>query len=405
MKVLLKIAKFVLFPVTIVAGLFLVMICWFYISCPVYSFDEPKPFYGEIFYNPYQAIKDDAWKKCIFHLHTKSWLGLTNGDNNYEEIIDAYKKFNYDVIAISDYMKINQNKSNTLPYIPVYEHGYNVKKVHQLALGAKKVVWRDYFFSQNLNQKQHLIDILKKHSRLVAVNHPSMRNSYLPKDFKYLSGYDLFEVLNGTHISEIAWDAALSSGRPAWLIANDDAHSIQPKRLQREVTFVNDESNDVLNNLSKGVAFGVHFPRNEQTSMTQKMNEANVVSFPENINIQCDTLNIIWQQTMKKIEFIGDNGRLLKTIFDNNVAFYIIQPEDSYVRIKLTSHDGLVYFLNPVVRNEHNKPVMQTVSRIDTFKTFWKRTIISTIASVFLLILAIHYFHLKKLKIWCRRNK
>ena len=382
-----KILYWAFFPVALIAGLFLLVTGWFYAMCPVYSFDEPKPFTGSSFYNPYQSINGDAWKKCVFHLHTKSWFGLTNGENSLEEMIKAYRQLNYDVIAVSDYMKINPQ------FIPVYEHGYNVKKTHQLVLGAHRVVWSDYFFPQNLHQKQHIIDRLKKHSQLVAINHPAMRSGYRTDDFKYLSGYDLLEVQNGTHLSEAAWDAALSSGHAVWLIANDDAHSVRPERLQREATFVNAASNDILSRLAQGVAFGVHFPREKQTTIEEKIREAKDVSFPTSIQIQDDTLHIVWQQTMQQIDFIGDNGRLLKSVAESDAAFYAIRLQDSYVRVKLTSPEGLVYYLNPIVRCTDNQPVMQAEGHRDTFKTLWKRVVIALLLGAFFLVMKFFYHH------------
>ena len=367
------------FTVTSIIGGFLLMNGWFYITCPIYSFEEPKPFTGNNFYNPYQHMVDDAWKKSIFHLHTKSWLGLTNGDNSFEEVTDAYRRLHYDVIAISDYMSINRHQSVSLPYIPVYEHGYNTKKVHQLALGASRVLWRDYFFWQNLHHKQHILDLLKKNSTFVAVNHPSMRSSYRPDDFKYLRGYDLFEVQNGTHLSETAWDVALSSGYPAWLIANDDAHTVNnPARLQREVTFINTpaSSGDVLKRLAQGVAFGVHFPRKKQATMDEKRQEASTVTFPVTIQVVGDTLKVVWQQMMQKIEFIGDNGKVLSTVAGSDAAYYVIRPGNSYVRVKLTSPEHLEYYLNPVIRYADDNPLIQPASQIDETKTLLKRILI-----------------------------
>ena len=380
MKILKIIARCILFFIAGISGFILLTVAWFYATCPVYTFEEPKPFAGENFFNPYQQIDDDGWQKCIFHLHTKRWGGLTDGDNSSEEVLTAYRKLHFDIPCISDYMSINRANSDDPSYIPIYEHGYNIKKTHQLALGARKVVWRDYFFRQNLNQKQHIIDVLKKHSRRIAVNHPNRHHAYLPEDFRYLSGYDYFEVQNGRCISETEWDAALTNGHPAWLIANDDAHNVHdPAILQREVTFVNASvpaGDEILNRLAQGMAFGLHFPYNKQATFEDKERDAGLISFPISIQVHEDTLHVVWQQTMKQIEFIGDNGKLLKTVNGNNAAFYPIRSEDTYVRVKLTAPEGFVYFLNPVIRCTGDEPVRQLLSSIDKSRTFCKRAII-----------------------------
>ena len=416
MKTVRKICFFALFSIAGIIGLFLLITGWFYITCPVYIFEEPKPFSGHKFYNPYQNVIDEAWMKCVFHLHTKSWMGLSNGENTSGEVMDVYRLLNYDVVAISDYMTVNRDMSNNHLHIPVYEHGYNIKKVHQLALGAQKVIWRDYIFKQNLHQKQHIIDLLKQNSFRVAVNHPSMRSSYPPNDFYYLAGYDLFEVQNGTHISETAWDAALSSGHPVWLIANDDAHTVNnPARVQREVTYVNapalvneifthsvdsrslsrnglsEESVEILDRLTQGVAFGVHFPYKKLSTIEEKLHDAEIISFPVIIQVYEDTLKVVWQQIMQKIECIGDNGKVLKTVTGSNTACYPICAEDTYIRVRLTSPEDIVYYLNPIVRCSDDGFVIQSSNPVNKHKTFRKRAISVFIFGTFVIIFAVLY--------------
>ena len=376
LKKIMKTLRYLIYTVAGVLGLFLSFSAWFYITCPIYTFEAPKPFSGRNLYNPYQDIEAGAWLKCIFHLHTQSWGGLTHGDHTFEEILDTYHKLRYDVVGISNYMSINRINSDDPLYIPIYEHGYNAKKTHQLALYATKVVWRDYQFIQNLNHKQHIIDLLKKHSRRVALNHPGRIDGYTAEDLKYLSGYDLFEVQNGYRISETLWDVVLSNGHPMWLIANDDAHSVRPNDIHQEVTFINASSPtpEILERLTQGAAFGVHVPRKYPVTFEEKEREAKLISFPETIQVYGDTLQVVWQQTMQQIDFIGDNGTILKTVTDSNAAFYPVLPEDSYVRVKLVSPEGFVYYLNPIVRCTGDKPVAQSLSSINMWRTFSKRS-------------------------------
>ena len=377
--------KWGVFVVCCGLGFVVSFVIWFYAAGPIYTFEVPKPFYGEKFYNPYQSINSDGWHKCNFHAHAKCWGGLTNGKNTSQEVLAAYQKLKYDVASISNYMDIDTTHSNDPLYIPVYEHGYGIKKIHQLALGTPKVVWYDYVFQQNLNQKQHVIDLLKKHSRFVALCHPRIRNGYSPEDLRFLSGYDLIEVQNSRHIYENEWDAALSNGHHAWLIAGDDSHSVgNLGQLQKSVTFVNvavSSGDEILERLAQGSAFGVSFPSNSQKQFEENLLEAKKVSFPIAIQVIEDGLHVAWQQNMRQIDFIGDNGKLLKTLNDTDTAFYPIRPEDTYVRIKLTSADGLVYYLNPVIRYTGDEPIRHSLYSIDMFRTFLKRTLIVLMVS------------------------
>jgi len=362
---------------------------WCYITCPIYTFEEPKPFYGDKFYNPYQSLEPDRWRKCSFHLHSHSWLEPTHNVNTPEEFYAAYRKLKFDAIAISNHMAIDETYSESPLYIPAYEHGYSIKKIHQLALGAQKVVWYDCVILQNLNHKQYIIDLLKEHSRYVALNHPGIRKGYLPDDMKYLSGYDFVEVLNRHHIYEEEWDAALSHGHKVWLIASDDAHSVDNiGEVQRSATFVNvsDDNTSVLTGdailerLAQGAAFGVRFPSSLAT-WEDKILAAENVSFPVAIRVQEDSLHVVWQERMTQIDFIGDTGNLLKTSIDTDTAFYSLRPEDTYVRVRITSPEGLVYYLNPVIRYEGEQPIRQSLHSIDASKTLLKRTVIVVIVS------------------------
>jgi hypothetical protein len=379
-------------------GLVLSFIALPYATCPIYKFEEPKPFCGEKFYNPYQYVDSEGWHKCNFHAHSECWGGLTNGENAPEEILDAYRQLQYDAVSISNYMDIDTTNSRHPLYIPVYEHGYGIKKIHQLALGTRKVVRHDYIFLQNLNQKQHVVDLLKQHSRLVALCHPRVRNGYLPEDLKYLSNYDFIEVQNARRIYEEEWDAALSHGHKVWLIANDDAHSANLRQLQRSATFVNvsiPDGDEILERLAQGAALGVCFPKDSDT-LEEKTSESEKVSFLKSIQVIENELYVIWQQNMKQIDFIGDNGNVLKTSTEADTAFYFIRPQDTYVRVRIISPEGFVYYLNPIIRYEGDKPVRQSLHSIDTPRTILKRAVIFLLGPGTLIGVVIIYVRAKR---------
>ncbi|MCL2028792.1 MAG: hypothetical protein FWG79_09960, partial [Bacteroidales bacterium] len=190
------------------------------------------------------------------------------------------------------------------------------------------------------------------------------------------------------------------SGHRAWLVANDDGHSITNLgRVQREVTFVNvsEPTGDaILESLVQGKAFGVSLPRVDQPTFEQKKQASSMVSFPVSVRINKDSLLVQWEQTMEQIEFIGDSGKLLKTVTDSDFAYYLITPEDTYVRVKLHCSEGFVYYLNPIVRSlSGDMPALQLLSRVDRWETVGKRTLLG-ICFVALVVCIIKFRQRKK---------
>ncbi len=380
MKKTLKVIAYVLLTLVLLPIALLVLTqAWFYASYPLYDFKEPVAFHGDSLYNPYADAVPGHWRECIFHAHTKSWKGLTNGASAHHEVINVYKKLGFDVIAISNYMKVDTIGSASSSYIPCYEHGYGYGKTHQLAMGSDgHILWRDYAFIQNsLSQKQYTIDLMKKHCEVLALNHPDLRNGYKTlTDFKYLCNYDLVETFNGARLSIKYWDWAFTHGHTAWVTGNDDSHGVDNlDDIQREVVFVNSPSagrRDILSSITKGRAYVASFPRDTMATMARKLEMAARVSFPRYIRLQQDSLQVGWSRTMASITFIGDSGKVLSTVHDSDHAVYVVQPGDTYVRAVLS--DGqITYSLNPVVRSvDGAMPPKQQLATVNTSKTFMK---------------------------------
>ncbi|HPE43148.1 MAG TPA: hypothetical protein PKV88_03620, partial [Bacteroidales bacterium] len=148
----------------------LLVVLSFYLLAPSYQFEEPKPFSGPILYNPYQNIDSLNLYKYNFQVQSKAWGGITDGRLNSNELIDSiYKGLSFDHVATSDYQKINRFKEESQAYIPTYEHGYGIRKTHQVCIGASRVLWLDYPFYQSLRHKQHIINELQADCELIAL--------------------------------------------------------------------------------------------------------------------------------------------------------------------------------------------------------------------------------------------
>lgn len=356
------------------------------IFVPSYSFDEPEPFHGSYLHNPYQDMNPDHWIQANFHAHTRQFGGLTNGRANTNEMVDSvYTSLGFDHVGLSDYNKINYYDSANPSYIPAYEHGYGIFKIHQLCIGAEKVRCLDFFAFQNLSMKQHTLNRLEKQTRLAIPAHPSfVKKGYLVEDMKYLSNYKLMEVLNGFRISTNHWDTALSNGHLVYLIGNDDSHDVTDiTDVATRFTMINSPENEaeqLLTSLENGNAYAVDFPIDRKETLEQKIKRLKKnLPYITQVELKGDTLFIAADKNISKIRFIGQNGKELDTQKNIKTAFYVIQPEDNYVRTELRFKDGTTLYLNPITRHENNIIVKQRLDHVNYPKTIILWTIYSII--------------------------
>ena len=199
-----------------------------YAGTALHDLPPAAPFAGDRWYNPYGELAPAParWLQANFHAHSRAWGGVTEGDQSPDAVVGAYRALGYDVIALSNYHALPSADDTAV--FPVYEHGWNIAKAHRLVIGAREVSWRDYPLGQHVQHQQDLLTRLRTDGAVVAIAHPAMRNGHPVSAFRELAGYDALEVLN--HFlppAEAHWDAALTSGRAAWILANDDTHDIR----------------------------------------------------------------------------------------------------------------------------------------------------------------------------------
>jgi len=345
-----------------------------YLIAERYIFIEPRPFAGPVWHNPYAGMDSLNWRRTNLHMHSHAWGGITNGNqHSNHDVWELYRKLGYESIGISNYQYIDTLYSGQPFYIPVYEHGYGIFKSHQLSIGARKVLWYDLPFGQNKHHKQYILNKLKERTELVSINHPTFFNGYAPEDFKYLSNYDLIEALNGYRNSIPHWDTALSSGKPAFLMANDDMHDItSPGEVGRRFMMVNAPDNhrkSILESLQNGKSFGVEIKMPLDETYEGKAQRFDTLPEVTAITISNDTLMVKVSKRPSEIRFYGQYGKLLYKAGRSASASYVLQPEDTYVRMEVlypTPNDveGIVLYLNPVFRTPDGiKPPMGSATR------------------------------------------
>ena len=278
----------------------------------------------------------------------------------------------YDIACLSNYEK----RTHYLPvsdpkYIPVYEHGYNIQKVHQLVFGKDPMVYYDIALFQTLDNKQYIINEEKTDSDIVVIAHPELRNAYSKDDMENLSGYDMLEVLNNQKIATRAWDEALSSGKAAWIIADDDCHDIsQPGQTGVSWTMVNATTKnckDVMEALRSGRSYGV------------KGSDGVNDHYLKQVSVKDSTVTFVVDDTAQEIRLFGQNGMVKEIACNTDSISYNFQPTDTYIRaqVKFPSQD---LFLNPIIRYDGKHiPHNDTTASLNFWGTIGVRSAIVAI--------------------------
>lgn len=385
-----------------ISGIFLKAILFFilglltyqYLPTKIYTFPKATPFTGEYFYNPYEE-KNTLWLKGNFHAHAHAWGGLTHGHQAGDIIEEKYRELGYDVPTVSDYFRINKdvNKSDDL-YIPVYEHGTDVKKSHRQIIGAKRVDFYDITFQFNMHQKQYLVERMSNSAPVLAINHPGLRKGHSDEVLEKISGYDCLEVLNKSTDYSNYWDAALSSGKAAWLIANDDTHDVlkENNSVGTAWTMLNvakRTSDEVLKALASGKTYGVQV-RNDLTQKDHRKYRAVNENSLQFVKVEGKKYSIQLEKEAEHIRLIGQNGRTKRYFENTDYLEYEIQEEDTYLRAEiLNTHTKIL--LNPIIRYDGIHPPSNTLQS----KTHWGYTILFRLSIViidffFIMILIIN---------------
>jgi hypothetical protein len=348
-----------------------------YARTAVYEFPSPVPFTGASFFNPYQGGAG-TWQRANLHAHGRPWAGMTTGRQTAQEVITAYHRAGYSVAGISDYQHIAAYDG--LNTIPLYEHGYNLGKRHQLGVGARRVVWFDFPLGQSIGQQQLIIDLVARESELVAIAHPEGRDAYTVQDMQRLTGYHLLEVVNGPFVGERSWDAALSAGRAVWAVANDDNHDLNERRRFAAAWNMIDAPSasaaDIVKALRAGRTYAVL-----RTDEIPTARETTVKS----VTFDAGVLRVRTSGEPATIVFIGQDGVERRRVQRANHAEYAVSDGDTYVRTVVYSPRS-VMFLNPVLRYD-GRAIPAPMARIAVARTWAMRG--SVVAAVLALAVLI----------------
>jgi len=354
----------------------LLLVNFQYLRTEIFYKDSNNKFEGDSFYNPYKNFTKNTYR-ANFHAHSIAWKKVTNGHQTSTEVYNNYKSNGYDVASLSNYHHISIDSTES-EYIPAYEHGYNIKKCHYLIIGADKVSYFDFSLFQSFHHKQQVIKKLSERDGLITVAHPKFNNAFSKEDMKFLKGYDFIEVFTLYRSSPEIWDAALSNGYPAWLMANDDYHDInKPGQFMVSWTRISSKEKNkeqLLEALKSGCFYGV---RNEQHA---EINEL------DSCIVNGNKISISFKLKADSIKFIGDNGIVRKAYSNQDTASYNILRDDSYIRVEAKTGEEIIN-LNPVIRYDGiSLPDKNSLPEVNHLLTFLTR-ILFFISGIILLAL------------------
>lgn len=305
-----------------------------YLFAPIYLFPGPRAFRGPALWNPYRR-EPGTWLRANLHAHSRGWGTPADGRQSDAEIKQWYKSMGYSAVGLANHQRISDDP------LPIYEQGYSLGKRHLLVIGARRVDWFDIPFWQFPSHKQFMIDRLRSSGELIAIAHPSERRAYTADDLRALTGYHLLEVVNGDSRAANLWDAALSSGRLVWGIGVDDTHDVMnARRTATGWTMIGAAStatSDVLAGLRAGRMYAVAGHEGRSSTVLSSVTVTN------------GTLFVTCEGKPATFSFVGQDGRLLKTVDETLIAKYRISAEDTYVRTVIQAPDAVLY-LNPIVR-------------------------------------------------------
>lgn len=351
-----------LIPITII---FLNIL--FVLFVPVYNFPNNVKFTGYNWYNPYKNYDNATYYMSNFHGHSKLGIGLLNGRNNTtEDVYKAYSDLGYKYVAISNYHTISEKDKNyNFPYIPALEYGINISKSHLLLTGSKERQFLDSILFQNADIIQYKINRIRDNHEIITVAHPDFLRAVSVNEARKLTNYDLMEVVNVYAHSFKQWDAALSNGRPAFMLASDDTHNVFVNTdFGRNITMVpvnTDNMSELYETLKNGSTYAVSLSHNlamldrkEKKKILEKLPSLSYIKEERGI------VTIKLSEKADKITFISDNGKIINTFMDKDQATVRIAGDSSYVRINAVYANGDInLFFNPLVRSiDSSKPEM-----------------------------------------------
>jgi len=326
-------------------GTIALLLAALYLWCPVHRFPRAQPFHGPGWYNPYRGIMATTrWRKVNLHVHNRAWSGLTNGHGSADDVLRRYRELGYDAAPVSNYQAITRAPGGDARALVVYEQGFNLRKVHFLAVGARRVDWLDYPLLQGRDEEQHRIDRLRATAAVVILAHPRLRHGVPDADLRVLTGYTAMEIASNASQGEDAWNVALDAGRPIWGVANDDTHDASaPNEAGGYWSMIASPSSDAAGLVAALVAGRAY-------AVIGRGGQADVAL--SSLFVVGDTMSVALNGAPAQLQLIGPGGRVLEEVNQAHAARWVLPCDAGWVRVVARTPTTQLS-LEPLLRSEN----------------------------------------------------
>jgi len=276
------------------------------------------------------------WYKGNLHTHTNN----SDGELSLEEVLEGYRKHNYDFLAITDHNKVTEVEEYSrkdfllLPGIEIDVDKSSLETpYHLVGINIEKEVE----VSPEVKTRQQLkvqdgIDFLKGKGCMVILAHPYWSGLTM-EELSSLKGQLGIEVYNfaclreiGKGLSSVYWDALLAKGKLNWGFAVDDAHFRHADAYRGwivvKAAILNKES--IISSIKKGLFYSSSGPKIKEVNFDGKRIYVHT-SPVKTISFICDNSKgrSIWEEGGKELseaefEFKGKEEYLRIECIDKN---------------------------------------------------------------------------------------
>lgn len=319
----------------------------------VYDFTPPQPFSGPDIYDPYRNVDTTlGWRRAALHTHSRVEGILNECDFTPKQIVERYRELGYEVVHFSNHNEHTEHP--TEGHVAIYEHGYNIAKLHMNVYGSDDVMLYDPIIPIFDSQRQFKLDLLSDGADLVQLNHPGRTIGIDKQTLQRIGGYRVMELSRIIEKNQEEWDWALSAGRYVFAVYTDDMHFLdRSSAVAIRSTVLNAPSEsyeDVVATLNDGAYYSLYTPDygGGDWDVKREMN----LSVPgiRTVGESDGEIYVTLTESADSICFTGQNQRVLHTAYQCDSASYVMANEDSYARITAYFADGERIYTNAFAR-------------------------------------------------------